>query len=171
MVTLSFTIFSGQKNYNRAHMLFQVLCGLEPIFYTTHPNEEPFLFSSSESVRELQFAQFLPDWKNYTALFVASDYYALEVSSFLQSRGIRVPEDISITGFDDLIYASLARPKLTTMSQNIGKKAKMAVEALLSLCEKKGEQKDTENLWEEKWQLPVKLVERESVSDRMYKNK
>ena len=42
MVTLSFTIFSGQKNYNRAHMLFQVLCGFEPIFYTTHPNEEPF---------------------------------------------------------------------------------------------------------------------------------
>ena len=41
MVTLSFTIFSGQKNYNRAHMLFQVLCGSEPIFYTTHPNEEP----------------------------------------------------------------------------------------------------------------------------------
>lgn len=133
--------------------------------------KDHFLFSSSESVRELQFAQFLPEWKNYTALFVASDYYALEVSSFLQSRGIRVPEDISITGFDDLIYASLARPKLTTMSQNIGKKAKMAVEALLSLCEKKGEEKDTENLWEEKWQLPVKLVERESVSDRMYKNK
>ena len=42
MVTLSFTIFSGQKNYNRAHMLFQVLCGFEPIFYTTHPNEESF---------------------------------------------------------------------------------------------------------------------------------
>ena len=41
-MTLSFTIFSGQKNYNRAHMLFQVLCGFEPIFYTTHPNEEPF---------------------------------------------------------------------------------------------------------------------------------
>ena len=133
--------------------------------------KDHFLFSSSESVRELQFAQFLPAWKNYTALFVASDYYALEVSSFLQSRGIRVPEDISITGFDDLIYASLARPKLTTMNQNIGKKAKMAVEALLSICEKKGEQKDTENLWEGKWLLPVKLVERESVSDRMYKNK
>ena len=47
MVTLSFTIFSGQKNYNRAHMLFQVLCGFEPIFYTTHPNEEPFFFSHS----------------------------------------------------------------------------------------------------------------------------
>ena len=43
-MTLSFTIFSGQKNYNRAHMLFQVLCGFEPIFYTTHPNEESFFF-------------------------------------------------------------------------------------------------------------------------------
>ena len=43
MVTLSFTIFSGQKNYNRAHMLFQVLCGFEPIFYTTHPNEESYI--------------------------------------------------------------------------------------------------------------------------------
>ena len=45
MVTLSFTIFSGQKNYNRAHMLFQVLCGFEPIFYTTHPNEESFFIA------------------------------------------------------------------------------------------------------------------------------
>ena len=45
MVTLSFTIFSGQKNYNRAHMLFQVLCGFEPIFYTTHPNEESNIIS------------------------------------------------------------------------------------------------------------------------------
>ena len=45
MVTLSFTIFSRQKNHNRAHMLFQVLCGFEPIFYTTHPNEEPFFIT------------------------------------------------------------------------------------------------------------------------------
>ena len=57
MVTLSFTIFSGQKNYNRAHMLFQVLCGFEPIFYTTHPNEEPTyeIFSNTpipESIKQ-----------------------------------------------------------------------------------------------------------------------
>ena len=42
MVTLSFTIFSRQKNHNRAHMLFQYLSGFEPILYTTHTNEEPF---------------------------------------------------------------------------------------------------------------------------------
>ena len=34
--------FSSQKNHNRTHMLFQCLCGIQPIFYSTHPNEEPF---------------------------------------------------------------------------------------------------------------------------------
>lgn len=53
MVTLSFTIFSGQKNYNRAHMLFQVLCGFEPIFYTTHPNEESFISMFKECIEDL----------------------------------------------------------------------------------------------------------------------
>ena len=64
MVTLSFTIFSGQKNYNRAHMLFQVLCGLEPIFYTTHPNEEPENMALAESLNssaEEMRAKKIPD--------------------------------------------------------------------------------------------------------------
>ena len=52
MVTLSFTIFSGQKNYNRAHMLFQVLCGFEPIFYTTHPNEESLIIEYKRNRNE-----------------------------------------------------------------------------------------------------------------------
>ena len=56
MVTLSFTIFSGQKNYNRAHMLFQVLCGFEPIFYTTHPNEESIFFIAMLPLAELRIA-------------------------------------------------------------------------------------------------------------------
>lgn len=120
--------------------------------------KDHFIFSSSESVRELELQQWLPILKQYTALFVASDLYALEVSAFLQSRGVRIPEDISVTGFDDLIYARLARPKLTTMSQNIGKKAQMAVEALLALRDK-----EVEQVAREQHVLPVKLVERESV--------
>lgn len=49
MVTLSFTIFSRQKNHNRAHMLFQYLSGFEPILYTTHTNEEPDLIKYIKS--------------------------------------------------------------------------------------------------------------------------
>ena len=117
-----------------------------------------FVFSASESARELELNQWLPMLKEYTALFVASDLYALEVSSFLQSRGLRIPEDISVAGFDDLIYARLARPKLTTINQNIGKKAQMAVEALLALRDK-----NVDQVVQEPHVLPVRLVERESV--------
>ena len=86
----------------------------------------------------------------YTALFIASDFYALEVVSFMQSKGVKIPEDISVTGFDDLIYARLSRPKLTTLSQNLSQKALMAVESLLD-----------PNINVKT--LEVKLVERESV--------
>ena len=57
-----------------------------------------------------------------------------------------------------MIYARLARPKLTTMNQNIGKKAQMAVEALLALRDK-----EVEQVAQEQHVLQVKLVERESV--------
>ena len=55
MVTLSFTIFSRQKNHNRAHMLFQYLSGFEPILYTTHTNEEPkmLVFTFEDDEKEI----------------------------------------------------------------------------------------------------------------------
>lgn len=120
-----------------------------------------FVFSSSELVRNLEWERMLSKWKGYTALFVASDFHALEVSAFLQSKGLRIPEDLSISGFDDLIYAKLARPRLTTMSQNIGHKAKLAVEALISMDQEGEATEVTEN---DRWIIPVKLVERDSVS-------
>lgn len=112
--------------------------------------KDHFIFSSSEPVRELQLEQFFPQLMEYTALFIASDFYALEVVSFMQSKGVKIPEDISVTGFDDLIYARLSRPKLTTLSQNLSQKALMAVESLLD-----------PNINVKT--LEVKLVERESV--------
>ncbi|WP_159441981.1 LacI family DNA-binding transcriptional regulator [Clostridium sp. Marseille-P2415] len=89
-----------------------------------------------------------------TALFFASDFYALEACSVLRDMGFRIPEDISVTGFDDLLYARLSKPRLTTMRQSIEKKGEMAVKALLNLINH--EQKQD-------WLLPVQLIERESV--------
>ena len=37
-------------------MLFQVLCGFEPIFYTTHPNEEPFFLAHNLEVGDIKNA-------------------------------------------------------------------------------------------------------------------
>ena len=108
--------------------------------------------------REKACEEMLPFFKKQTALFFSSDYYALEASNFLQNRGIKVPEEISIAGFDDVTYATLARPKLTTVHQMVDGKARRAVEVLMHLIQDEPVQKDIPP-------LPTTLVERESVRD------
>ena len=108
--------------------------------------------------REQAYEEMLPFFKKQTALFFSSDYYALEASNFLQNRGIKVPEEISIAGFDDVTYATLARPKLTTVHQMVDGKARRAVEVLMHLIQDEPVQKDIPP-------LPTTLVERESVRD------
>lgn len=61
-----------------------------------------------------------------TAVFVAGDYLALGAIQAIKDHGLRVPEDISIIGFDDIDLARFVTPKLTTIRQNtnlIGSKA------------------------------------------------
>ena len=108
--------------------------------------------------REKAYEEMLPFFKKQTALFFSSDYYALEASNFLQNRGIKVPEEISIAGFDDVTYATLARPKLTTVHQMVDGKARRAVEVLMHLIQDEPVQKDSPP-------LPTTLGERESVRD------
>ena len=67
-----------------------------------------------------------------TAIFFLSDYFAIEAISYLASRGIRIPEDLGIAGFDDITYAHLTVPKLTTIHQNMERKAELAVTELLN---------------------------------------
>ena len=44
-----------------------------------------------------------------------NDLYAIGVVQALQGRGLRVPDDVSILGFDDLPFASMMSPRLSTM--------------------------------------------------------
>lgn len=52
-----------------------------------------------------------------TALFVASDIMAIAVIRALESKGYRVPEDVSVIGFDDIEMTEYSRPALTTIRQ------------------------------------------------------
>lgn len=70
-----------------------------------------------------------------TAIFFLSDFFAIEAISYLASRGLRVPEDLGIAGFDDITYAHLTVPKLTTIHQNMERKAELAVAELLNAIE------------------------------------
>ncbi|WP_194165651.1 LacI family DNA-binding transcriptional regulator [Oceanobacillus sp. CFH 90083] len=52
-----------------------------------------------------------------TAIFAASDHMAAGVIKSIQRKGLRVPDDISVAGFDDIELASAVTPELTTISQ------------------------------------------------------
>lgn len=90
------------------------------------------------------------------ALFFASDYYAAEAVNYFHSQGIEIPEELSVSGFDDNIYASMCFPKLTTIRQDIPAKGIAAVNKLFTLLS--GEQGIQ---LEER--LPVSLIIRDSV--------
>lgn len=67
----------------------------------------------------------------YTALFCASDFLAIFIMNYYRDKGISVPENISITGFDGNIYSALSRPRISTIKQSPDKKGKEAVKYLM----------------------------------------
>ena len=70
-----------------------------------------------------------------TAIFCGSDAIAYGCMEVLASRELRVPDDISIAGFDDTLMARVARPALTTVCQPFRQMGRCAVEKLLQLID------------------------------------
>jgi LacI family transcriptional regulator len=66
-----------------------------------------------------------------TAIVAYNDLMALGVLSLLHSRNIRVPEDVSVVGFDDVLYAAMCAPPLTTVSMPMEAAGRTAVDILL----------------------------------------
>lgn len=67
----------------------------------------------------------------FDAIFAASDVLAIASIHALRSRGLSVPEDISVIGYDDIGQAALTMPALTTINQNIALGGEMMVDLLL----------------------------------------
>ncbi len=87
-------------------------------------------------------------------LFAASDLIALGAIRALVEAGLRVPQDVSLVGFDDLPLANYSQPPLTTIRQDLAQAARLLVDRLLVLVE---------GGKAESIQLPVRLVVRESA--------
>jgi LacI family transcriptional regulator len=73
----------------------------------------------------------------FTAIFVANDQMAYGARLGLHRRGIRVPEDVSIVGFDDLLTSAYTTPPLTTVRQPIFDMGRAAAQAVLNLLEER----------------------------------
>jgi DNA-binding LacI/PurR family transcriptional regulator len=68
-----------------------------------------------------------------TAVCCYNDMTALGAMRAIRARGLRVPEDVSVTGFDDLFFAEYLEPQLTTVRQPMRRMGQMAMENLLKL--------------------------------------
>ena len=68
-----------------------------------------------------------------TAIFAANDRMAIGAMRAIHEAGLRVPEDISVIGLDDIEFSPFANPPLTTVSQPIVKMALTAVDLLIKL--------------------------------------
>lgn len=104
-----------------------------------------------------QFAESIKK-KGYTGAFFISDLYANEAISIFFSKGLDVPYDISVSGFDDNIYARLSRPTLTTVRQSPTEKGTQAVKLLFKRIY--GEEVMIRSM-----ELPAELIVRESVAN------
>ena len=68
-----------------------------------------------------------------TAVCCYNDMTALGALHAIHSHGLRVPDDVSVTGFDDLFFASYTQPPLTTVRQPMYRMGQLAMDSLLSL--------------------------------------
>lgn len=98
----------------------------------------------------------LREEQDITGIFAASDAVAFGVLKAAMECGVRVPEDVSLIGFDDVEFAAIAHPPLTTIHQSKYEVGQAAVDILLRLA--KGKDKSPENRV-----LGVELIERDSV--------
>jgi len=93
-----------------------------------------------------------------TAIFASNDVMAMGVLDAVRNRGLRVPEDISVIGFDDIPQASLIKPGMTTINQPLEKMGRVATQILLDMLENQGKEP-------KRIELPTSLVIRESCSE------
>lgn len=102
--------------------------------------------------------QLISSGKRFTSIFVYNDAMAIGVIATLEDNGLRVPRDVSVIGFDDVLLSQYSRPKLTTLCYPIIQMAEDA--ALLSIdLISKGPKQKVKNRY-----LP-RLIRRESTID------
>jgi LacI family transcriptional regulator len=92
-----------------------------------------------------------------TAIFAFNDNLAVGVLRAARARGVRVPEDLSVVGFDDLEQAAIVTPTLTTVRQPLAELGRMAVSLLLRIL-------DDQRLEALRVELSTKLILRESTA-------
>ncbi len=112
--------------------------------------QEHLIFNKSD------FQEMLSKRKDYSAVLVSADYLAMEFIYFLKQAGHYVVEDVSIISFDDIKYAALNDPPLTTIRLDQISKGEQAMQLLADIIDK---EEDPQQIT----QLYGSLIVRETV--------
>jgi LacI family transcriptional regulator, repressor for deo operon, udp, cdd, tsx, nupC, and nupG len=112
--------------------------------------EGPFMFSTGVSAAK----SFLRTKKRLTGIFAACDESAIGFIKTVRSAGIRVPEDVSVIGFDGIEFADYTEPTLTTFKQPLHEIGRIGAATLLKMIQGEKGPKDRDV------RLPLQLLER-----------
>ena len=113
---------------------------------------------SERSAEEILKDLLAPSALRPTGLFVSSDHIAWQFYKAAGRLNIRIPDDLSIAGFDDLPLGQALIPGLTTVRQDIQKKAEKTCDILLRHIKDPASPSETQI-------LDVELAERDSIKD------
>lgn len=124
------------------------------------PIKEEYLIESNIPLIEggIKGAEIFANLKsNPTAIFAANDYMAIGAMKYLKEKCYKIPQDVSIVGFDNIELSQYIEPPLTTVTQNKMEMCKIAFEILLRKIE--NPEKDFEQVV-----IPPKLIERKTTT-------
>jgi len=123
------------------------------------PFDPSLVFEQEITIRESkQLGEVLSQRKEITGIFASADILAAGIMAGLRSKGVNVPDDKSIIGFDNNYLSQITSPELTTIHQDAEEKGIIASEMMLAQL--MGKPIIDRNII-----LPVRLVERESIRD------
>jgi LacI family repressor for deo operon, udp, cdd, tsx, nupC, and nupG len=122
--------------------------------------EGPFIFSTGVAAAEA----FLRMKERPTGIFAACDESAIGFIKTVRAERIRVPQDVSVIGFDGIEFADYTEPTLTTFRQPLHELGRVGADVLMKLI--RGEMKAGD--WNVR--LPLTLLERDTTGPVLHKD-
>lgn len=149
----SYTNFIGKERL-RGYLDFIKSKSLKPIYLDDYSNESYSFHDGYQTMKRLYEKHGLPE-----AVCTVSDLMAMGVMQYLTNKGHKVPDEVSVIGFDDLDICEISTPQLTTVRQNYEEIGTRAGQALIDMLDNK--QRDMDPIV-----VDTKIVVRNSCKPR-----
>ncbi|MBQ9927514.1 MAG: LacI family DNA-binding transcriptional regulator [Lachnospiraceae bacterium] len=105
----------------------------EKLIWKIDDKEEPYSMENGYAATK----KLLESGEKFTALFAISDFLAIGACRALREAGLKIPEDVSVAGFDGIAFGEYFNPQLTTIRQPIEEMSEKTVQLLLDVIEEK----------------------------------